>query len=81
MQLDRRHTSAIGIAAAGALALIAAASGIGGCLPKLETRKPAKQTAALAPEFELPDSSGEVHRLSDLIAEGPAVVVFYRGYW
>lgn len=81
MQFDTRYTKTIGIATAGALALIAVAAGIGGCFPKLETRTPAKQAAALAPEFELPDSSGEVHRLSDLIAEGPAVVVFYRGYW
>jgi peroxiredoxin len=52
-----------------------------GCLPKLDTRTPPVETAALAPEFELNDTSGATHRLSDLIADGPAVVVFYRGYW
>lgn len=81
MQFNRRLTKAIGIAATAALALIAVASGISGCFTKLETRAPAMNAASLAPEFELPDSGGEIHRLSELTAEGPAVVVFYRGYW
>lgn len=35
----------------------------------------------LAPDFELPDSTGAQRRLSDLVKENPLVMVFYRGYW
>jgi hypothetical protein len=34
-----------------------------------------------APEFELQNSSGELIRLKDLLAEGPLVLSFYRGKW
>jgi len=37
-------------------------------------------TGSPAPDFELPDAGGEVHRLSDLLAEGPVVLVFLRGF-
>ena len=33
------------------------------------------------PEFLLPDSSGRLVSLDDLIAEGPAVISFNRGHW
>ena len=33
------------------------------------------------PEFLLPDSSGHLVSLDDLIAEGPAVISFNRGHW
>ena len=33
------------------------------------------------PEFLLPDSSGHLVSLEDLIAEGPAVISFNRGHW
>ena len=35
----------------------------------------------VAPEFELPDASGEIVRLTDLLAHGPVVLSFYRGQW
>ena len=35
----------------------------------------------LAPEFALADSTGVVHRLSEVVAGGLGVVVFYRGHW
>jgi peroxiredoxin len=35
----------------------------------------------LAPDFELPDSSGTPQRLSSLASQGPLVLLFYRGYW
>jgi peroxiredoxin len=35
----------------------------------------------LAPEIVLPDSAGAPWRLSDQVASGPAVLLFYRGYW
>ena len=34
-----------------------------------------------APDFALTDQSGAVVSLKDLTREGPAVIVFYRGYW
>lgn len=36
---------------------------------------------ALAPEFELQDSSGRLVRSRDLLAVGPLVVKFFRGRW
>lgn len=34
-----------------------------------------------APDFALPDPSGETVRLSDRLAQGPVVLTFYRGAW
>ncbi len=34
-----------------------------------------------APDFTLPDALGRPLSLADLLAEGPAVVTFYRGEW
>ena len=34
-----------------------------------------------APDFELPNHLGEKTRLSALLAEGPVVLMFYRGFW
>lgn len=39
------------------------------------------QPGEIAPDFELPDSTGAPQRLSDLCAESPVVVVFFRGHW
>ncbi|GEM_PF-1266167 len=36
---------------------------------------------AQAPEFTLPDSAGTAVSLDELLATGPAVLVFYRGHW
>jgi len=36
---------------------------------------------AVAPEFELPDSTGAPQRLSALVSRGPSVLLFYRGHW
>ena len=36
---------------------------------------------AVAPDFALPDASGVSRRLSDLCADRPHVLVFYRGHW
>jgi hypothetical protein len=35
----------------------------------------------VAPDFELPDSTGASKRLSELAASGPLVLLFYRGHW
>ncbi|MBX2863222.1 MAG: AhpC/TSA family protein [Leptolyngbyaceae cyanobacterium MAG.088] len=34
-----------------------------------------------APNFELPDATGKVVRLSELLKQGPVVINFYRGEW
>jgi peroxiredoxin len=38
-------------------------------------------TGDVAPDFELPDSAGKTRRLSELLSQGPLVLVFYRGDW
>jgi peroxiredoxin len=37
--------------------------------------------AGVAPDFELPDSTQNPRRLSDLFSRGPLVLLFYRGNW
>jgi peroxiredoxin len=39
------------------------------------------QVGQIAPEFELSDSAGTMKRLSELAADGPLVLLFYRGHW
>ena len=41
----------------------------------------ALRTGDAAPMFTLPDAHGEPVALSDLLAEGPVVLSFYRGSW
>jgi hypothetical protein len=40
-----------------------------------------KKIGDRAPDFSLPDATGEMVRLADLLARGPVVVTFYRGTW
>jgi len=54
---------------------------IAACNWRLETRTPPKEVAELAPDFALPDHEGRVVTLDSLVQGGPAVVVFYRGFW
>lgn len=41
----------------------------------------ALRTGDRAPMFELPDANGNIVRLADILADGPAIVSFYRGSW
>jgi len=41
----------------------------------------AKKVGERAPDFELPDAVGNTVRLSDLLEEGPVILVWYRGNW
>ena len=34
-----------------------------------------------APGFSLPDSSGELVQMDDILQERSLIVVFYRGFW
>lgn len=42
---------------------------------------PIPQAGQTAPDFELPDSTGAVYRLSENVARHPQILVFYRGHW
>jgi hypothetical protein len=44
-------------------------------------REKALKRGEAAPDFILPNTSGEMVKLSDLLAKGPVVVTFYRGAW
>lgn len=35
----------------------------------------------LMPDFMLPDQDGRLVTLDDILVDGPAIVVFYRGHW
>jgi peroxiredoxin len=41
----------------------------------------AVQPGQLAPDFSLPDQSGRMVRLADQLAQGPVVLIFFRGGW
>ncbi len=42
---------------------------------------PGLKVGETAPDFTLPNANGREVRLSDLLAQGPVVLVFYRGAW
>lgn len=42
---------------------------------------PIKDGSLGIPSFELPDENGEMFNLADRLAEGPVVLLFYRGDW
>lgn len=50
-------------------------------LAKSGAERHALQVGDLAPDFVLPDQHGNNLRLSDVLLNGPAVVIFYRGGW
>jgi peroxiredoxin Q/BCP len=35
----------------------------------------------VTPNVALPDSTGVPRRLSELLSQGPVVLLFYRGHW
>jgi len=71
MPLSRRSWSRLAFATA-VLASV-------GCRLK-STGKPVA-SEAIAPEFTLPDQDGNVTSLAGMRANGPVVLVFYRGHW
>ena len=72
---DRIHTGRA------ALVVTVASLAVAGCFPRIETREPPVEATEQVLDFELTDTEGRTHRLSEMTADGPAVVVFYRGYW
>jgi hypothetical protein len=47
----------------------------------LTTRGPTVPTGQKAPDFVLQSHDGREVSLDSIVARGPAVVVFYRGFW
>ncbi len=52
---------------------------VSGCA--LHTRTEPLKVGDVAPDFALPGADGKDYKLATLLADGPAVVLFYRGYW
>ena len=53
-----------------------------GAAPVQQTRTGTVQVGEAAPDFELRDAHGASYRLSELTAEGPVVIEFFRsGGW
>ena len=48
---------------------------------RLSTRGTGAVATGPAPDFALSDEAGRTTTLAGLTAHGPAVLVFYRGYW
>ena len=46
----------------------------------LASAAPADEPKPVA-DFTLPDATGSAVTLSELVSDGPAVIVFYRGGW
>jgi hypothetical protein len=74
MTLDRRRWLSM-IAAIGVGGAVLATAGC------LKTRGPSLALDAPAPKFNLKSNDGRDVELRRLVANGPAVVVFYRGFW
>lgn len=48
---------------------------------QLHTTSEPLEGKAAAPDFNLPDQAGNSVTLESLLEKGPAILVFYRGYW
>jgi len=46
-----------------------------------QSPRPALKPGDKAPQFALLDTEGKTVKLSDYLARGPVVIIFYRGYW
>jgi hypothetical protein len=62
----------------GSLFCAAAGAASSGCL---STRGPVVPQGSPAPPFSLKSHLGTAISLDSLTATGPAVIVFYRGFW
>jgi hypothetical protein len=73
----------LGIVAAALLGVLLVLGGLGyfAVHRAIATRGPGAVQGGVAPDFSLPDTTGTVVTLAGLTAHGPAVLVFYRGYW
>ena len=71
------------IAAIAVLATLLALGGLGyGLVHRaIATRGAGQVQGGVAADFALPDAAGSTVTLTSLTALGPAVLVFYRGFW
>lgn len=46
-----------------------------------EAQRAADASSGQAPDFTLPDHTGNPVSLKDALARGPVLLVFYRGFW
>lgn len=60
------------------LGTVSTLSATGACV---STRGPTVAQGAAAPDFTLKSHLGTDVSLDGLLAQGPAVLVFYRGFW
>jgi cytochrome oxidase Cu insertion factor (SCO1/SenC/PrrC family) len=72
---------ALAAAFAGARLVAVAAVVAGGVGCRLDTAQAPVAEQARAPDFVLPAHDGRTVSLAELVAGGPAIVVFYRGHW
>jgi hypothetical protein len=63
------------------LVLMVLSTGFLGAGCTLHTISEPLEVGMKAPDFELEDQEGRQWSLAGMRADGPAVVVFYRGYW
>jgi hypothetical protein len=63
--------------------VLGAASGLlsAGCGLWPKPRTTPLTSEVMAPAFTLPDAHGQLVSLADLTRRGPAMIVFYRGFW
>jgi hypothetical protein len=73
----RRRTRALGVVNAAAVFLMLVGFFVLTALPR--ATPPA--VAERAPDFELPDHQGDRFSLGRALADGPILLVFYRGHW
>lgn len=70
------------IAALSQLGMLLVLAGLGYVMVHraIATRGPGDVQNGIAADFSLPDAAGSTVTLAGLTAQGPAVLVFYRGY-
>ena len=62
--------------------LVATAASAAGCVTAIHVSHHATvAAAATAPAFDLAAQDGTHHALAAELAQGPVVLVFYRGFW
>lgn len=52
-----------------------------GAACRVQTERPPAEVERQAPDFSLSSHDGSTVDLASLVAEGPAILVFYRGHW
>jgi cytochrome oxidase Cu insertion factor (SCO1/SenC/PrrC family) len=80
MSKARRESVSLRGLTAVAVVLGVCAVPVAGCRLHTEGGAPVAEQAR-APDFALPAHDGRTVTLDELLARGPAIVVFHRGHW